>query len=102
MTVTPFSVAVTVQGDVGAKTVTVAVPLTDPEVAVIIAVPSAIEVTKPADETVTIPVLDEDHVTVAPETAVPLASFTVALNVVVASVDISESVLGDTSNVVAA
>jgi len=103
MTVTGafVNLAVTVQGDVGAKTVTVAVPLTDPDVAVIISVPSAIEVTKPADETVTIPELDVAHVTVAPEIVVPPASFTVGVSVAVASVDISESGLGDTSNVVA-
>ncbi len=98
----PFPVAVTVQGDVGAKTVTATVALNDPEVAVIVAMPSAMEVTKPSAETVAVPVLDDDHITVAPETTVPLASFTVAFTVVVASVDISESVLGDTSSVAAA
>ena len=98
----PFPVAVTVQGDVGAKTVTATVPLNDPEAAVIVAVPSATEVTKPSPETVAIPVLDDDHVTVAPETTVPLASFTIAFTVVLAPVDMSESVLGDTSSVVAA
>ena len=81
---------------------TEAVALAEPEVAVIVEVPSAIAVTKPADETVAADESDDDHVTVAPETTVPLASFTIAFTVVLAPVDMSESVLGDTSSVVAA
>ena len=64
---------------------TEAVALAEPEVAVIVAVPSAIAVTKPADETVTADALDDAHVTVAPEMMVPPASFTVAVKVVVSA-----------------
>ena len=47
--------------------------------------PSAIAVTKPADETVAADESDDDHVTVAPEMVVPAASLTVAVKVVVAA-----------------
>ena len=45
---------------------TVTVPLTDPDVAVIVAVPLATAVTSPADDTVAMLVSDDAHVTVAP------------------------------------
>ena len=61
--------------------------------------PSATAVTKPADETVATDVLDDDHVTSAPEIAVPVASFTVAANVAVSPIDVRLSVLGDSSTV---
>jgi len=80
-------------------TVTAAVPFTDSEVAVIVAEPSATEVRRPADEAVTIPVFDDDHVTVAPAIVFARASFTVAVSVVVPPIDMSVSVLGDTSTV---
>ena len=80
-------------------TVTAAVVFTDPEVAVIVADPSATEVSRPADETVTIPVFDDDHVTVGPAIVLSFASFTVAVTVVVPPIDMSVSVLGDTSTV---
>jgi hypothetical protein len=59
-------------------TVTAAVPVAEPEVAVIVAVPSAIEVTRPEDEAVATAASDVAHVTVAPLIVAPPASFTVA------------------------
>ena len=76
---------------------TEAVALAEPEVAVIVAVPSAIAVTKPADETVAADESDDDHVTVAPEMVVPVASFTVALSVAVSPTDAKVFVLGDSA-----
>jgi len=58
-------------------------------------VPSAIAVTKPADETVAADESDDDHVTVAPEMVVPAASLTVALSVAVSPTDAKVFVLGD-------
>ena len=49
------------------------------------------EVTRPADETVATDAADVVHVTVAPETAFPPASFTVAVNVVVLPIDTKAS-----------
>ena len=62
-----------------------AVAFAAPEVAVIVTVPFEAAVTKPADETVAIVVSDDAHVTVAPATIVPSASFTVAVSVVVSA-----------------
>ena len=78
------------------ETETVDVPLNEPDVAVIVADPFATAVTRPADDTVATPVFDEDHVTVAPEIAVPPASLTVAASVVVPPLDMRVTVLGDT------
>ena len=79
---------------------TAAAALAEPEVAVIVAVPSATAVTRPVvDETVAMVVSEEDHATVAPEIAVPPASFTVAVNVTVSPTDARVLVLGDTSTV---
>ena len=61
----------------------------------IVADPSATEVSRPADETVTIPVFDDDHVTVGLAIVLSLASFTVAVTVVVPPIDMSVGVLGD-------
>ena len=69
--------------------------LAEPEVAVIVAVPFATAVTKPADETVTIDELDVVHVTVASDIVVPTASFTVAVSVAVAPIDASDRLDGD-------
>ena len=77
------------------------VPVAEPEVAVIVAVPSAIPVTTPADETVATPVSDEVQVTVAPDITLPAASFTVALTVAVSASDTKESELGESSTVAA-
>ena len=62
----------------GTATVTAAVPFADPEVAVIVAVPSATEVTRPVEDTVATDALDELHVTVALAIVAPLWSLTVA------------------------
>jgi len=62
----------------GTWTVTAAVVLADPEVAVIVAVPSVIAVTNPADETVATEASDVAHVTVASLIVPPLWSFTEA------------------------
>ena len=61
----------------------------------IVAVPSAIAVTSPADETVATDELDVVHVTVAPEIVVPPASLTVAVSVSVSATEtkVSEDAL---------
>ena len=63
----------------------------------IVAVPSATAVTSPAEETVATDAADVDQVTVAPDMAVPPASFTVALTVTVSPNDVRVFVLGDTA-----
>ena len=62
----------------GTATVTAAVPFADPEVAVIVAVPSATEVTRPLEDTVATDADDELHVTEAPLIVPPFWSLTVA------------------------
>ena len=80
-----------------------AVPLADPEVAVIVSVPLvAIAVTSPSDDTVAIVVSDEAHVTVAPDMVAPPASFTVAARVTVSPTDVKVFVLGERVTVDAA
>ena len=69
--------------------------LAEPEVAVIVAVPFATAVTKPADETVAIDELDVVHVTVASDIGVPTASFTVAVSVAVSANEANERLVGD-------
>ncbi len=76
-------------------TVVVAVVLAEPDVAVIVAWPSAIAVTRPADDTVATDELDVAHVTVAPEIVVPLASFTVGVSVPVPPSDVNDRLVGD-------
>jgi hypothetical protein len=61
-------------------TVTVAVAVAEPDVAVIVAVPSATEVTRPDDETVATDAADEVHVTLAPLIVAPFWSLTVAVS----------------------
>ena len=56
------------------------VALSDPEVAVMVAVPSATAVTSPAVDTVATEVSDVAHVTVAPLIVSPFASVTVAVS----------------------
>ena len=68
---------------------------TEPDVAVIVAVPSATEVTNPADDTVATDELDVAHVTVAPDITVPPASLTVAASVVVAANEAKLRLVGD-------
>jgi hypothetical protein len=76
-------------------TAAVAVLLADPDVAVIIAVPSAIAVTRPADDTVATDEFNVAHVTVAPEIVVPPASLTVGTNVAVSPTDVNNRLVGD-------
>ena len=75
---------------------TAAVPLAEPEVAVIVTDPVATEVTSPADDTVATDELDVLHATVAPEIVVPPESFTVAAKVTVSLMDAKVFVLGAT------
>ena len=74
---------------------TVAAPLADPDVAVMVAVPSATAVTSPAAETVATDELDVAHVTVAPEMMFPPASVTVATRVAVAPIDVKLRLVGE-------
>ena len=74
---------------------TVAVALADPDVAVMVAVPSATAVTNPADETVATDELDVTQVTVAPEMMFPAASLTVATTVAVAPIELKVRLVGD-------
>jgi hypothetical protein len=64
-------------------------------VAVIVAVPFAIAVTSPADETVAFVASDVVHVTVAPAITVPLASFTVGVSVAVSENEAKLKFVGD-------
>jgi hypothetical protein len=73
--------------------------LAEPLVAVIVAVPSATAVTRPADETVATTVFVDDHVTVAPDITVPPASCTVATSDAVSPIDKKATELGDRTNV---
>ena len=61
----------------------------------IVAVPSATEVTNPADETVATDAADVAHVTVAPEITDPPASFTVAASVAVSANEENDRLVGD-------
>ena len=67
----------------------------------IVAVPLATAVTNPAEETVAAEVLDDDHVTVAPDITDPAASFTVAVSVAVSPTDEKASEFGDSVTVAA-
>ena len=81
MTVTPFAARRK------SETVAVAVAFTDPDVAVMVAVPEATEVTSPTDETVATPEADVAHVTVGRGIALSFASFTVGTSDAVSSTD---------------
>ena len=74
---------------------TVAVPLTDPDVAVMVAVPSATAVTRPADETVATEVSDVAHAMLGFEITVPPASLTVATRVAPSPIDVKLRLVGD-------
>ena len=74
---------------------TVVVPLADPDVAVMVAVPAATAVTSPADETVATDELDVAHVTVGFEIVFPAASITVAVMVAVSPDDAKLRLVGD-------
>ena len=68
--------------------------LTKPDVAVIVALPTASPVTSPADDTLAIEELDVAHVTVAPGIALPPASFTVATKDAVSLTDVNDRLVG--------
>ena len=78
--------------------VTAAVALAEPEVAVIVAVPSATEVTNPVEDTVATEAADVAHDTLAPLMVAPFWSLTVAESCCVAPKDeklrlVAESVI---------
>ena len=68
---------------------------TEPDVAVIVAVPSATEVTNPADDTVATAASDVVHVTVAPGIVAPSASVTVGVSVAVSANEANDRLVGD-------
>ena len=76
--------------------------LAEPEVAVIVALPSATEVTSPAVDTVATDELDVVYVTVAPLMVLPPASFTVATRVAVSASEAKLRLVGDRVTDVAA
>jgi hypothetical protein len=67
----PTITAMIVSAGAGIATVTEAVPLAEPDVAVIVAVPSTTEVTEPVEETVATDEADDDHETLAPLIVAP-------------------------------
>ncbi|SVC09028.1 uncharacterized protein METZ01_LOCUS261882, partial [marine metagenome] len=75
-------------------TVAVAVLLTEPDVAVIVAVPFAIAVTSPADETVAFVASEDAQVTVGLAIVLLFASFTVGTSVVVSPNDAKLRLVG--------
>ena len=68
--------------------------LAEPLVAVIVAVPVATAVTRPADETVAAPPVAA-HVTVAPEIVAPSASVTVGVSVAVSASEAKLKLVGE-------
>ena len=74
---------------------TVAVPLAGPDVAVMVAVPAATAVTRPADETVATEALDVAHAMVGFEMIFPAASITVATRVAPSPADVKLRLVGD-------
>ena len=73
------------------------VAVADPDVAVMVALPSATEVTRPADDTVAALEFEVVQVTVAPEIAFPPESFTVAAMVTVSPIELKDFSAGVTS-----
>jgi hypothetical protein len=80
----------------------VAALLAEPNVAVIVAVPSATAVTSPADDTVAIDESDVAHAATAAEIVFPPASFTVATNDAVSPNDVKLRLVGASSMIAAA
>ena len=72
-----------------------AVLVADPEVAVMVADPSATAVTRPADDTVATDELEVDHVTVAPDMVFPPLSFTVGTMAIVSPTDVNVFDVGE-------
>ena len=75
-------------------TVAVAVLLTEPDVAVIVAVPFATAVTTPADETVAFVASEDAQVTVGLAIVLLFASFTVGTSVAVSPNDTNLRLVG--------
>ena len=82
-------------------TVTEAVPFADPDVAVIVVVPSATEVTEPDDETVATDEADVAHDTLAPLIVALFWSLTVAESCWVVPIEVKLKLVGDTVTEVA-
>ena len=61
----------------------------------IVALPSATEVTRPVDETVATDEFDVAHETVAPLIVLPTASLTVAASVAVSESDANDRLVGE-------
>ncbi len=80
-------------------TVTVATALPEPEIAMIPVEPFATAVTRPAAEIVAMVGVVEIHVTAAPSTTLPDASFTVAVMVAVSPMDENVRESGESSTV---
>ena len=100
VTVSPTDVKVLVFGDsvtveAVCDTVTEVVAVNEPNVAVIVAEPSATEVTRPADKTVATDEFDVAHETVAPLIVLPTASLTVAASVAVSESDVNDRLVGE-------
>ena len=74
---------------------TVAVPLADPDVAVMVAVPFVTAVTSPAAETVATSASDVAQVMVGFEMMFPAASLTVATRVAVSPAEVKLRLVGD-------
>lgn len=81
-------------------TVTAAVALAEPDVAVIVAVLELTEVTTPDADTVATALLDDVHVTVASLIVAPFWSLTVAVSCCVAPIDVKLKLVGDSVTVV--
>ena len=81
--------------DVTCPTVMEVAAFTEPEVAMIVAVPFEAAVTSPAAETVATVVSDDAQVTVGPAIVLSFASFTRAVSVAVSPNDTRLSVVGD-------
>ena len=67
----------------------------EPDVAVMVAVPSVTAVTSPSDETVATEASDVAHAMLGFEITVPPASLTVATSVVVSPADVKLRLVGD-------
>ena len=72
------------------------VAVNTPNVAVIVAEPSATEVTRPEEDTVATDAADVLHETVIPDITFPPVSFTVAVSVAVSASDEKLTLVGDT------
>ena len=97
----PTITLMVVSAGAGIATVTVAVPLAGPDVAVTAAAPSATAVTRPVGETVATDADDELHETLAPLIAVPSWPFTSAESCCVAPIEVKLKLAGETVTEVA-